>query len=691
MSGRKHHFIPKLYQCGFLAPGPGEQVWQYRRLKDGPFLTSIADVGAQRDFHGKPNQAGISPLDDEITDYERLLDKDIKTLRALPDGPIGESELITSAAAHLIIRARHTRLAMQGMMEKLFETLLTLMTDTEILRSAIGLDAEVFHPKLEAMLQMELTKSGAEQRFGLKRKTLERYMRYIVRERFDQFFPSHVRTLSPEITALGEKADETSRDTHLRALDASLVPDKRVERLSELSWSIRTAEELPVIVPDCVGLWVTKSGQWRPALFAEKTNEAGFVIPIDQTRLAIGLVDPENEIDLSAYTENAIACSSEFFIAPCEAESLAQLMPKIGTILDQHVDKLLSEASQEALSEFGLVEDMSAMPASDEREPVTENSSINFQFLGGISKEDAQAIANEAASYVQLYSRDYPIDHLDGVTYASNLIEAADELAETTGANPVYPSESDLYSSVATYQSVPGAVGEKLRPIIHLDYAHALVCEDIDFRRQAVALLFGGLASASLKQIRSEAFPTGLDIAEFGLLESTFMFNGGEGFSTYYTTRVSAFLVQTPFGDFEDELITLLERAAIGMMWAHERRQNGEDIDTVYLPALSISSSILLLAARIAARLDAADPDLVTPEGLLDRLRPFGLDQWFNLLRRDLAQTFAKLPNHSKRDILVTVSHFERLLWAMGVVPEPYEGDQLWVHLGMLPSLGGGD
>lgn len=688
MSGRKHHFIPQLYLRGFLVPGGGERVWQYRRTADAPLLSPIRNVAAQRDFYGSPNLDGTPSLDDAITVYEAEIDRQTKFLRLQPDGPIQDSRTVATLVAHLIVRSRHVRETMKGFVGQAIESLRSIITDSENLRRWLGLDAENFDPNLEHQLELALIASGAERHFNLKLETLKRYTRYLVREQFDIYHPVELRRLTPQMEILDDSLDQTADQTHLKILGDSLSPEQRVEVLASMTWSIRSATDGPLILPDCVGLSVSRSGDWRPALFVEQMEQAGFVVPLDHQRCLVGVSSSDVFIDLSTYNNHAAACSSEFFVASCDDPAFIELKARIGTVVNAQIEEMIAKASEDALADLNMnTSQPDAMQPSASNAALIDDS-INFHFEGVQSREDAEAIAEESGSLVGYFSRSHAVSFLHGITYATDLRAAADNLADKFGGNPVYPSESDLFSSAAIYQPVPGDEHEMLRPIIHMDFGYGLISEDKSFRRASAATLFSGLAAASLMQIRHEAFPDGIGETSQNALQHRLLEDGAEGFSTYYSTRVSAFLLEESLGSFEDELITLLERAAIGMAWAYERYAEDDQVDTVYRPAVAISSSILLTAARIAARIDAVDPMLKTPEGLLDRLRPFGLDMWFLLLRRDLAETFARLPEHTERDLLITVPHFERLLWAMGVVPERTEDGRVWVDFRMMPGLG---
>tara|TARA_R110001606_G_scaffold47570_1_gene121236 strand:- start:63780 stop:65846 length:2067 start_codon:yes stop_codon:yes gene_type:complete len=687
MAGRKHHFIPQLYLRGFLAPGGGERVWQYRRASEAPFLSPIKDVGAQRDFYGAPNAAGVAPVDDAITAYENEIAEHVRYLRSLPDGRVENSDALAAALVHLIVRSRHVRETMKDFIGQMLESLRSITADSQVLRSWLGIDGDSFHPDLERQLEMTLILSGAEARLGLRRETLKRYTRYMIRERFDLFHPPELRKLAPQLEELGGKLNQTADETHLKILAESLSPEQRVEVLAALQWTIRSTAG-PLVLPDCMGMSVSSTGVWRPALFVEQTDQVGFVMPLDRNRCLVGLADGNAAIDLAPYNEHAAACSSEFFVSSENEPSLVALIGQIGVVVNTQIEETISNASAEALADL----DLHVLPDSDsgslQRQKSTSEDPINFYFEGIGSQEDAQAIADTAAALIRYYSQDHPIGFLHGVTFAADLRVAADNLAKEFGGHPVYPSSSDLFSSVATYQTVPGDLHNLFRPIILLDYGYGLLADEDAYRHASASILYGSLAAASLMQIRYEAVEDRLKETPETALQFRLLEDGADGFSTYYTTRLSAFLIKDPLGSFEDELITMLERASVGLVWAYERHTDDGLVDTVYGPVRAIATSVLLTAARIAARLDAVDPNIETPAVLKDRLRPYGLDTWFELFRRDLAKTYARLPTHAEKDVFVTVPHFERLLWAMGVVPEAMDDGRLWINFRMLPSFG---
>ena len=58
--------------------------------------------------------------------------------------------------------------------------------------------------------------------------------------------------LLPMIDNLGHSFKESISQAHVDALAESLAPEKLVERLSVLNWTVIEKERTPAILPDCV-------------------------------------------------------------------------------------------------------------------------------------------------------------------------------------------------------------------------------------------------------------------------------------------------------------------------------------------------------------------------------------------------------------------------------------------------------
>ena len=110
MSGRKQHYIPQCLLRGFEASrsGKGPQVVVLRRGRE-PYLSSIEDVAAKRNFYSELSHDGRKTLDDLITVYESRLGSILTELRASEPGALVDSSLAAELVTHLTVRSAFLR------------------------------------------------------------------------------------------------------------------------------------------------------------------------------------------------------------------------------------------------------------------------------------------------------------------------------------------------------------------------------------------------------------------------------------------------------------------------------------------------------------------------------------------------------------------------------------------------------
>ncbi|WP_068878791.1 MULTISPECIES: hypothetical protein [unclassified Phenylobacterium] len=113
MAGKRQHYVPRLLQRGFLAdPGDeGERAWLHR-LGETPKLVGIRDIGVEDWFYSRRSADGQPTLDDEITELEQDLQKDVASFRSATLGTVVSSAIAAPLVAHLATRTAHIRAMM---------------------------------------------------------------------------------------------------------------------------------------------------------------------------------------------------------------------------------------------------------------------------------------------------------------------------------------------------------------------------------------------------------------------------------------------------------------------------------------------------------------------------------------------------------------------------------------------------
>ena len=675
MSGRNNHFIPQFFLRGFKSAERPTHIWRLAR-DDEPRLVKIKKLAAQHDFYGKPGPAGTSELDERITRYENTLDERSKSVRELREIPQELQADVTRLFIHLISRTRHFRLAMMELQTSMFSNIAETVSSVDFLKRELFRQDGTLHPELEHTISLGLADLYGRSALRLSPETASRFCRWMMREKADSFLHPVADSFDSQLDQLVREGPSLAAEAHIQALQRDLALSKRREALADHQWEVVELAKPSVLLPDCVGLCVTRDGFWAPPLLATEQREATYLFPVSATRVLIGRKGGAFEFDLAEYSAQAQRHATEFVLASGLEHLEGFDRTRIGTGVPEVVAHAITVARREVFLE---AEEMVAPPLATEETPKV--SSLSVFFRGGVDQKESEQIGRQTAAVVSAFQQRFPLPGLGGITYSTDLAEAARNFAERHDCAPILPTptEDETFITSSVNQCYLENGEQKFHPIVGLQFGLALLNQEtLGF---GVLALAGALAPLALEHFKRHHTVETKDHehkeirARLASYAHRYVF-----FDPYFSMRVA-----TELGGeltLESDIVVLADYLSTAPLRVLEIiSEEPKEADDVFIPSLQCALSIGQMAARLAGMLDAAGPDIEGPTELIEALEKWQLYEWFCLFREDLQARYSQLPRMPEPDADPLIDHLERLLWALKIWVRP-DGDGLWVDWG---------
>ncbi len=632
MAGKRQHYVPRLLQRGFLddPTDDAERTWLHRP-GTAARLVGIRDVGVENWFYSRKSTDGTSTLDDAITDYERDLAKNVRTLRDAAPGTGIDAALAAETVVHFVLRAAHLRRIMSSGITSATDEIAALFTDPARLGTMLGLNG----PALSSAVTDVIADSAAKLvPAGFPSALTERLMAFLVREVGDQLVAQAVAMLDPLFPTLFAGLAAKIRDTHNSLLKKPLDNNGWVAAFRAFDWSVEAATDL--ILPDAVALSQQDGGPLEPLLFTTAADAALVLTPVAHDRVLIGRRGGTRMVDLVRFNEQAAAGCEAFFIAarPFDAEGLSA---RIGTgpaaALAASISGTLREAEQ--VRALGAVDVASAQPR--------EIAQADFSYRVTLADFGDDLLAKEYAEILQTVisalARDLPLQSLDAITIAAHYDHA---LATLDRGDPALPSASSGALGYGIGIAKPVTVTCDGQPKTHLVVAASLaegwISPDPALRASSLHTLVAMLAgiaeaarSADGHAVRFTPDVIGRDLHLAGARTP----------SGYWSAKRAAFVDPNQGESYAELVIDSLDYAEHEIVAERARMADSSDIDAATTRAIECLTAVLGHAADWLGHRDGlADGQVFTGDDLPDRLKGRGLDRWIELFGRDLAACY---------------------------------------------------
>lgn len=299
----------------------------------GVYPTNTNDTAAEREFYS-PLQEGAVTLDDEITAYEEKLLDQLTNIRSAAVGETIDPRLASETIVHLAIRNAHVRDTFEAAADQLVAGASDLFTDRDWVKEQLGMDKPIEQSRMKAEIRKTISEKFPQ--LGLmERNRIETMLVEKIEKEFDSFMTQQTPQISTMLSKLATEIQPMSKNAHVKALSSGLAPEKRIERLSELSW-IKISGDF--ILSDSVVLAFC-DGREKPYILADLESTEAIFFPVTSNIGVWGARDDSVKLP-QTFLEFSASCSRDFFVAKSKRNDLLTLRPLIGTLARTEMDEL---------------------------------------------------------------------------------------------------------------------------------------------------------------------------------------------------------------------------------------------------------------------------------------------------------------------------------------------------------------
>lgn len=695
VSGRKQHYIPQSLIREFSAFSTGKiaKVWVYTKDKSA-YLASSKDVAARRHFYSKvpPTPKGLKTLDDHITDYENELVLRLSSIRTISAGGPVDPAIAAELVTHLVVRNSHIRDTFGAGVTTLLTGVRAFVSNEENARRLLGLAGQKPAGRFLKYIEEEiLTEGSLLSRLDLPEPVLHRVIFALAKENFGRGFLEQMPMFEAILDKLALGVDEVVQGGHTRMLATTLAPEERIMPLAALTWTIVSAPDGGVVLPDCVALGVDAGGNWEPLASADAENLSIVLMPIAYDRVLIGRRNDLKAIDLVDFNRAAAAASHSFFLAANRDAEFERLAASIGTrswvVIENAVRDALRESIQTyddtAIGAHSGIEKASTSSFDGERTDSIDQSGIcrdrtveglhyQIQFIGCADSENANQISAIVSPIVAAMNGIFPLDRLDGITFAADYAAALRDLDRGFLASE--PLTTTVGEWGIGFAMAPLAMRNGLvkgRVIIRGEIGQALIGSDALAHSKAVGGLVYMLALVACAGLIDRCLP-GILLRQVPDSYNAYLYPHIDGaWNSYFAARISAGVSLDIEVEHPNMLVSMLGRAKKSILTARLAYRFDGDLDKLLRTALSEIGAILQHTAVLLGYYDGLSQSLVDDEvGLRDALQEIGLWTWFEAYQRDLQHLWNRCGMwKSFSEFLDLTRHVERLLWQFGIFP----------------------
>lgn len=653
MSGRKQHFIPQLVLRGFAAANGRKSTQVYVFPKDRqPYLTATDRAAARRDFYSSPSDD--ESLDDKITYYEStVLTPAIGALREVEPGPI-DSDAAAAVVVHLSFRSAFLRGSVSTAAKELLNEMLRVLGSEEETRSLLGLDSLSPDSMMVKGIDEELHTMFSEKAGDAEHAFLAKLVHFRGREKFAQMHSDFANNASGIFEALQERLPQASENAHGRALERSLVPQKRVDRLKAMTWTLVEAPQgAHFVLPDCLAVG-SKTNDFRElepyALLGDEELSA-VVMPLSANKVLVGS-NGETRLDATALNEHFARCSNDFFISSRDDAETQGAATLIGTSVMKFVGDLVNEvfAPPAPVIDVRVNESKRNSPSLLVKfEPTSRKSGKAQAVLRSLLSEPQLEEGMKLVEYVlvtdnvvrSLRNRGLQINEMA----AQFVMTGTCHVVETPGrvtCQLLIPN-SVVNSIVRSTTTAAGATRQiRYQAGRAVYYAHltAKVAPEV-WRRPSSLLTREG--RSTMQRIASHYFGARLSLADD--------LTPHEITDALELWKLTAVACTQEIGNARQHLVETNDaNKALSHAWFHaELFLSAAAIACAVVPGHGIKLAQALAACTVLSDIPLAD--------------------WLTLFARDLERYFENRENwREDEDLRLLATHMERLLWGFGVV-----------------------
>ena len=684
MAGRGQHFIPRHFLKPFVEPNGCDRIWLYRRGSNEPVPVPRTNAAKQRDFYSKPRQDGLPSLDDLITDYETKIFELVDKLRELPVGSSAPAKTVAEVAAHLSVRSAHIRLLMLESANGFINSLAELIQNPDSLLPIRQLSRNKAPRRIEDLLLEAIAKQELENISGIRADTIARILYFFMREKGPHMLSAVCELLLPMIENFGHSFKDTISQAHVDALAESLAPEKLVEKLSVLNWTVVKKEGTPAILPDCVCIART-TDRWQ-MLFPFFSQEIELVVfPLTPDKLVVGCPGEFALSEIAEYNQAASSVCMQFFLSRDRYPELDCLHKKLGDPLRRKVNHLIKESIREGIKEFVAKPHAAEFRLQTEVTQVASQTPLAFQLR--LWEFGDESFARELGERIQniIYETMPPesFRRIDGFTFAFDYESALREIDRGfKPQNPHQTTSDNQRIGLAMPLTVRREDAIKTHVVLRGYLAEQLLSEnecDLKTSRRILTYILTGIC---LQDLICRKFPDVMLTRIQDPIEGFLHQAAGNIFSSYFSGRSTIPDVDN-FVSHQEMLIEQIEEARNEIVLRRRKyRISEDDLDSFLDYTMTTLEHVLNSSARVLGMRHAMSEDVVISPKLAALLEDMEMLEWFKLFAEDLDSFFCDLNEWSKfEDLFFINRHLERWLLFFGIIVDQIDNNGVYVHV----------
>ena len=529
---------------------------------------------------------------------------------------------------------------------------------------------------------------------GLKLPThlLERVAFYFAKENTPEFLEESLPLLRPTLDDLLSGTEKLVRESHNKALTKNLGSNPRETFLRTLDWTIRNAPTPGAILPDCVGIAITKQDETLPLMLVRHADISAVIMPVSPEKLLVGTRSGHTIPQTFSYNVEAARVSYSFFLSSRNDVEIARLHPLIAQQSTSFLDKAVENGFRDLLpSRFPPREERDSDtpgPSFHRISPAVREFEYELSFLQCGDQEAIQRISDHLQAIVSDLSEVLPLKRLDGITIAGDYPTALKELDRGFGKLPPVETVSrEVGVGVAKMVQVMRSGELKGRIVMSSAIAHALTSNNAMDAEFGIYVVGRELALVAMVEFIEGALPRFMLSPVEGAFDRWLYPFVGTAPNEYVASCIAA-----GFGDEEElveakrqllaDSISRMRDTVLKQRLAY--RYHG-DLDKLLGVALPAVRQVLAFAADLLGHCAITGiPPFQESDELHISLEQAGLKNWLEMFRADLERFYKRLGRwDSFGEFLSFNLHVERLLWQLGMLPwEGPEGIRVEVPLG---------
>jgi hypothetical protein len=349
MSGVRHHILPRFLLKGFTNRSTSKDVYtNYCRKGTAIVEANIKNIGVEKNFYGKEGEASV---DGDITELEGKFSTVIANLRKLPTGSNVSDSGVVEFIVHLTARTKHLRDSIIDSADDFLEAFSKYFDNENISQAWINDYYRRNPQELENSLNESLRKTGLprSRRLFLKRR-IKKIPRKDLMSLIHNEIPEVFRELNATIEIFRKDLPQRVRESHLRILAKSLVPEPRLNSYKQLRWTNIHSERL-LILGD-IGCLFRVVGKDKLMPTASIDDEIiNVFLPVSSSVLIVGSASGEDSsfVDVETLNEQFAVRSREFFVSASINEETHRLHKVIGNdfslVTNDEIQTMLREVA----------------------------------------------------------------------------------------------------------------------------------------------------------------------------------------------------------------------------------------------------------------------------------------------------------------------------------------------------------